>query len=84
MSKKRKASDKPSIGSLRTKGKNSEQLLQLHGSLAILKVGDKADTRPCQPGELELGQFLVVPLGFNEHPNRGRRIKFVSFHVTER
>ena len=25
MSKKRKASDKPSIGSLRTKGKNSEQ-----------------------------------------------------------
>ena len=66
------------------RGKNSEQLLQLHGPLAILKIGDKANTRPCQPGELELGQFLVVPLGFNEQPNRSGRIKFVSFHVTER
>ena len=65
-------------------GENSEQLLQLHSSLAVFKVGDKANTRPCQPGELELGQFLVVPLGLDEQPNRSGRIKFVSFHVTER
>ena len=64
--------------------KNSEQFLQLHGSLAILKIGDKANTRPCQSSELELSQFLVVLLGFDEQPNRGGRIKFVSFHVTER
>ena len=66
------------------RGENSEKFLQLHGSLAALKVGDKANARPCQPGELELGQFLVVPLGFDKQPNRSGRIKFISFHVTER
>ena len=65
-------------------GENSEELLQLHSSLAALKVGYKANTRPCQPCELELGQFLVVSLGFDEQPNRSGRIKFISFHVTER
>ena len=65
-------------------GENGEELLQLHGSLAVFKIGDKANARPCQPCKLELGQFLVVPLGFDEKPNRNGRIKFVSFHVTER
>ena len=65
-------------------GYNSEQFLQLHSSLAIFKIGDKANARPCQPGELELGQFLVVPLGFDEKPNRNGRIECISFHVTER
>ena len=66
------------------RGENCKQFLQLDGSLAVLKIGDEANARPCQPSELELGQFLVVSLGFNEQPNRSGRIKFVSFHVTDR
>ena len=61
-----------------------EQLLYLNRPLAVLEIGDKANTRSRQTCKLQLRDSLTLSLGVNELPDFKHRLLFFVFHITER